>query len=287
MTHFDCKISILIPCYNQANLIGQTVDTILKQTRPPDEIIVVDDASTDKSVEVLSKLPIRLLRHQTNQGPAVARNTALGEALGEIVIYIDADAIADHHLIESILKAYQQPTSYPLGGIGGRGIETNIRSVHDRWRAYHAKQDYGPRMHHNVPYLYGLCASYIRSTLLEVGGFDPFFPTNAGEDADLGYRLRRTGYRLHYTPDAIVYHQHSDTAETLKRVQYNWFFWSYLAKKRSRLHPWTLFIGTTRRLFTDTLADLVIRNDLDLVRLDLEIFTVKMKALIEAVKFVT
>jgi glycosyltransferase involved in cell wall biosynthesis len=276
------RVSVLIPCYNRAGYIGQVVHSMMAQTRPPDEIIVADDASTDESVEVLSQLPVLLLRHEHNQGPATARNTALEAASGDIVLYIDADAYAEAHLIEVLLHAYQQFHCGPIGGIGGRGIESRIHTVYDRWRVLHARQDFGPRPRRDVPYLFGLCASYRRDALLQIGGFDPFFPINAGEDADVGYRLTRAGYRLHYTPDAIVYHQHVDTAESIKRVQYNWFYWTYLAKKRTGFHPWTLFAGTLRRLFMDTAADLLLRRDRDLARLDIDMFCVKMKALLEA-----
>lgn len=276
------KTSVLIPCYNQARHIEEVVRCVMAQTCPPDEIIVVDDASTDESVQVLGRLPVLLLQHEHNQGPAAARNTALEAASGDIVLYIDADAYAEPHLIKVLLQVYQQVPRHPIGGVGGRGIESSIHTIYDRWRALHARQDFGLKPRHNVPYLFGLCASYRRDALLQIGGFDTFFPINAGEDADVGFRLKRAGYQLYYTPDAIVYHQHTDTQESLKRVQYNWFYWTYLAKKRTGFHPWTLFAGTLRRLFMDTGADLLLRRDPGLIKLDLDMFCVKMNALFEA-----
>ena len=204
------RVSVLIPCYNRAQHIGQVVSCAMEQTRQPDEIIAVDDASTDESVAVLGKLPVTLLCHERNQGPAAARNTALKAASGDIVLYIDADAYADPHLIETLLQVYEQRSDNRIGGVGGRGIESNVSTVYDRWRQLHARQDFGSRPRSNVPYLFGLCASYRRDALLQVGGFDTFFPINAGEDADVGYRLRKSGYRLWYTPQAVVYHQHAD-----------------------------------------------------------------------------
>lgn len=275
------KVSVLIPCYNQSRHIRQTVVSVLKQTYPPDEIIVVDDASEDESKAILQTLPVKTICHEHNQGPASARNTALFAATGDVVIYIDADAYADPHLIEILLQAYHEISDPALAGIGGRGIESNIQTVYDRWRALHARQDFG-RIRRRVPYLFGLCASYKRKILLQVGGFDTFFPKNAGEDADLGYRLRRAGYNLYYIPEAVVYHQHSDTEESLLRVQYNWFYWTYFAKRRSKMHPWTLFAGTLRRLFADTLSDLLLQRDIELVLLDLKVFRTKMEALLRA-----
>lgn len=276
------NVSVLIPCYNRAHHIGQVVRSAINQTLPPHEVIVVDDASTDDSVGVVSRLPVHLIQHEENRGPAAARNTALQAAQGDIVLYIDADAYADFRLIEVILEIYRQPPRQPLGGVGGRGIEAHIETLYDRWRALHARQDFGPKPRQNVPYLFGLCASYRRDVLSEVGGFDEFFPINAGEDADVGYRLQRAGYRLHYTPEAIVYHQHSDSKESLQRVQHNWFYWSYIAKQRTGFRPWTLYAGTLRRLFTDTGTDLLLRRDVGLVKLDLEMFRIKMNALLKA-----
>lgn len=276
------RISILIPCYNKAEHISRVVESAFDQTHPPEEVIVVDDASTDHSVKILNQLPIRLICHETNRGPAIARNTALQEASGDIVIFIDSDAYADRHMIEMLLAAYDHPRSRTLGGVGGRGIETNLSTVYDRWRDTHARQDFGLTMRDNVPYLFGLCMSFKRSVINDIGRFDPFYPINAGEDLDIGFRLNRAGYWLRYTPKAIVYHQHRDTEENLKRVQYNWYYWSYLAKKRTRNHPWTLVVGTLRRLFVDTLNDLILRRNKEFVRLDLQMFLIKIQALRDA-----
>ncbi len=178
-----------------------------------------------------------------------------------------------------LIHEYSLPCRRPLGGVGGRGIEQNLLTVYDQWRNLHARQDFGLSHREQVPYFFGLCMSFRREVLLKVNGFDPYFPINAGEDLDLGYRLVRAGYQLRYNPAAIVYHQHSDNEEKLKRVQYNWYYWSYLAKRRNGFQRWRLYAGTLRRLLTDTLADLLLRRNKSLVRLDLEIFQIKMEAM--------
>jgi glycosyltransferase involved in cell wall biosynthesis len=275
-------VSVVIPCYNQAEHIRNVVAAILNQSHPPDEIIVVDDASTDNSVDILHELPVELICHAQNQGPGIARNTGLHAAEGEFIVYVDADAYAEHQMIAALLNAYHHPQSKTLAGVTGRGIEIHIENVYDRWRAIHAKQDFGPNIRDNVPFLFGLCMSFRREILLEIGGFDPFFPTNAGEDYDIGFRLKKAGYWLRYTPEATVLHQHSDTEEKVKRVQYNWYYWGYLARKRTKDKPWFLVLGTIRRLFTDTLVDILIRRDLKLAQLDMQIFLIKMNAMYSA-----
>ena len=276
-------VSVLIPCYNRAKHIGQVVQKVLDQTHTATEIIVVDDASEDESVAVLEKLPVHLIRHKQNQGPAAARNTALQAATGDIVLYIDADAYAAPDLISVLVDAYKENNSIiSLAGIGGQGIESNVTSLYDKWRLIHSPQTFGNHHKSRVPFLYGLCCSYKRNILQSIGGWDTFYRINAAEDADLGYRLRKAGYTLQYYPSATVYHQHSDTYTSLKRVQYNWFYWSYLAKRRNKLYPISLVYGTMRRMLFDTVTDIIFHHDPQLARLNLEICWVKILALRDA-----
>lgn len=282
----DPSFSILIPCYNSAPYIRQTIEAASNQSHPADEIIVVDDKSTDNSLKILRELPVRLICHETNQGPASARNTALHVSTSDIVIYIDSDAFADSHLIEAFRSAYVNATP-GIAGIGGCGIETNIQTIYDKWRSKHSILNYDSTFKQNVLYLYGICASYRREILINIGGFDPYFHYSAGEELDLGYRLRKAGYRLMYTPEAIVYHQRTDTLESLTKTQSNYFYWSYLAKKRNHQWPSTLFFGTARRLFTDTLTDLLIYRDLNQAKISLVMFKRKMTALLKAARLHT
>ena len=83
-------LSVIIPNYNRAGLIGETLDNVFAQTRPPDEVIVVDDGSTDASVAVIERYGsrVRLIR-QANAGPGAARNRGLAEARGDLIQFMD------------------------------------------------------------------------------------------------------------------------------------------------------------------------------------------------------
>lgn len=102
------SISVIIPTYNRANLIGETLEALLRQSRLPDEIIVVDDGSTDNTAEVVHALDptIRLIR-QENAGPAVARNRGLAEASGEFIQFFDSDDIPALNKLEVQLRALE------------------------------------------------------------------------------------------------------------------------------------------------------------------------------------
>jgi glycosyltransferase involved in cell wall biosynthesis len=86
------SISVIIPCYNGARFLRDTLQSVLVQTLPPLEVIVVDDGSTDDSAAIAESYgpPVRVIR-QSNQGESVARNRAISEARGEWVAFLDAD----------------------------------------------------------------------------------------------------------------------------------------------------------------------------------------------------
>ncbi|MGF1449416.1 MAG: glycosyltransferase family 2 protein [Opitutales bacterium] len=89
------KVSVIIPCYNRADVIGATLDAVLNQHRPPEEVIVVDDGSTDGSANYLRTHYGHRVRviEQPNGGPGSARNTGLKVAQGEYVEFMDSDDI--------------------------------------------------------------------------------------------------------------------------------------------------------------------------------------------------
>ncbi|HET7586528.1 MAG TPA: glycosyltransferase [Gammaproteobacteria bacterium] len=90
-------ISVVIPVWNREEFIGRALESVLRQTYPPHEILVVDDGSTDATAEVVrayqSQHPCIQYKHQPNSGVAVARNTAINAATGEWVAFLDSDDV--------------------------------------------------------------------------------------------------------------------------------------------------------------------------------------------------
>jgi glycosyltransferase involved in cell wall biosynthesis len=85
-------VSVVIPCYNAERYIARAIESVLAQTRPADEIIVVDDGSTDSSADVIRRYGNRVRRaYQENAGVAVARNAGIGLARGRWIAFLDAD----------------------------------------------------------------------------------------------------------------------------------------------------------------------------------------------------
>ena len=86
------RVSVLIPTYNRAEFLSEAIESLLTQTRVPDEIIVVDDGSTDDTERVLAQYAgrIQVLR-QANQGNAAARNAAFRASSGDLIAFLDLD----------------------------------------------------------------------------------------------------------------------------------------------------------------------------------------------------
>ncbi len=99
------KVSVIMPVYNRAQLIAESIESILMQTWQDWELIVVDDGSTDATLEIVQRFadPRIVVIHQENQGAAVARNTGLDQAQGEYVVFLDADDLYFPHALSDLV----------------------------------------------------------------------------------------------------------------------------------------------------------------------------------------
>jgi GT2 family glycosyltransferase len=273
------SVTAAIPCFNGAPYIQRCIEAVLSQSRPPDKVLVIDDGSTDESAQLAAAYPIQLIQHGQNRGLSAARNTALAHTETDILAFVDADAYADQHMLEKLMAEFTQNDAC---GAGGRGIEAVQNNIYDRWRSLHASQGHGAQRLESCEHLFGLCMAYQRKALEAVGGFDTSFRTN-GEDMDIGFRLNSMGQRLVYTPDALVYHQRKDNHASIRRMMYQWYYWAFIAKQKNGRNPWSLLVGTLRRLvWSDTLKDLLARQSVPLMLLDIELAMVKMQAILSA-----
>jgi len=103
------KLSVIIPTYQHASTLPRALDSLFAQTRQPDEVIVVDDGSTDGTVETLAPYRDRIAYlYQANQGAPVARNRGFEQSTGELVIFWDADVIGEPMMLERLEAALNE-----------------------------------------------------------------------------------------------------------------------------------------------------------------------------------
>ncbi len=239
-------ITLAIPCYNAEAFIGVVLHSVEKQTLSPAEILVIDDGSSDGSREIIRQHPgVRLISHDQNYGIAAARNTAWKNAIGNIVVYLDADTIAHPTLLEELVEFYN---CSDIAGVGGRGLEIYQNSLYDRWRKEVLFQGWGEQFISDVPFLFGVCSSFRRQFLKELGGFDPFFRIS-GEDMDFSFRARKAGFRLVYNPKALVFHLRTDDRRSIRQMTYRHCYWGFLAQRKNRCFDNKVSIAQSMRIF--------------------------------------
>ena len=216
------KISLYIPCYNAAETIGPCLDAVLKQTLSPDEIIVVDDGSTDQIQTILQKYPVRIIQHSENKGLGAVRNTALHNVRGDFVASLDGDCVPEPDWLERLMKLFY---SDRVGGVGGRLVEKFSSSICDRWRTIHMPQSW--QAEERAPlFLFGANTVFRREVILKAGLYNEKFQRNY-EDVDLCKRLSSIGYNFGYDSLAVVYHIKKDTLQTVLNSFWHWHVYYY------------------------------------------------------------
>ncbi|MFH1504515.1 MAG: glycosyltransferase family 2 protein [Candidatus Omnitrophota bacterium] len=211
------KISLYIPCFNAESYIEDTLKGVFSQTLKPDEVVIVDDNSSDRTVEKVSPYPIKLIRHKHNRGLAVARNTAVKNIDSKYIASLDADCAPEPGWLETLMKRF---TSSDIAGTGGKLLEKNLSTTFDLWRAVHMKQ-YWAEGESAPPFLFGSNTVFRRQALTEVGVYSENFRDNY-EDVDICERLKKKGYSLVYEPKATVKHLKRDNVCSVLNNYWKW-----------------------------------------------------------------
>lgn len=217
------KVSVVIVNWNGDRFLHQCLSALLAQTVAPHEIILVDNASSDTSLEVVRQFPsVRLLVQKENLGFAGGNNLAIKVASSESewVALLNPDAFVDAHWLEALLSAtYAHPAFDVYGSklvnaadpavLDGAGDAYHVSGL--VWRTGHGAAT--ASLSEKVREVFSPCAAaalYRRSVLVEVGGFDEDFFCYV-EDVDLGFRLRLAGHRCLYVPQSVAHHVGSGT----------------------------------------------------------------------------
>lgn len=217
------KVSVIIVNWNGGRFLERCLSSLMHQTVLPYEIILVDNASSDGSLEIARHFPsVRLIALSENSGFARGNNLAIEAASveSEWIALLNPDAFAEPRWLEELLAATQRNTSYEF--FASKLLNARDTSILDGMGdAYHVSGRVW-RLERGVPVLeiedrqrevFSPCAAaalYRRSTLLEMGGFDEDYFCYV-EDVDLGFRLRLAGYRCLYVPQSIAHHVGSGT----------------------------------------------------------------------------
>ncbi len=254
------KFSVVIPTYNSINTLKQTVNSILNQNYPKSqyEIIVVDDGSTDNSLDWLKEMKkkhknIRYLT-QKNAGPAKARNQGVKAAKNKLIAFTDADCLVPKDWFKRYEKALAKEKDVTVVGGYLEAPQKKINeSNHALLEFFKNKYIYGQ---HGKEYIGGFetpgCvtnnAIYKKNVFLKLKGFNENFPTAAGEDADLKKRVAEAGYKLYFIPMKVTHLQKYGfkrfKKQSIDRGLGGTYFDYLEGKKRNKLRPYLIILGS-------------------------------------------
>ncbi len=196
------KLSIVVPCYNQAQYLEECIESVYNQTVPPYEIIIVNDGSTDNTQEIAERYtfkqfpgiesPVRVIR-QVNKGLPSARNTGIMAATGEFIWFLDADDILVENAVEKMTLEIAKTLadiyapSFQMMGLRNEVVNLQTFNIED----------------FKVANRIGYFSVIRRSLLVEAGGYSPRMK-HGYEDYHLWFDLFCRQARLTIMPDVLV-----------------------------------------------------------------------------------
>lgn len=212
----DRFVSVIIITFNNKDVLAETIDSLLKQTYPNFEIIVVDNNSTDGTSDLIkNKFPdVSYIKSDINLGFAGGNNLGLKQANGEYIALLNNDAVAQPEWLAALVEAMNKHDD--VGVCASKMIAFGTKELDSAGDGYSTSlkgfkrgegEDKG--RYDTQEYVFGACAGaalYRRKMLDEIGFFDAdFFLIH--EDTDLNFRAQLSGWKVLYVPSAVVHHK--------------------------------------------------------------------------------
>jgi len=215
------KISLIIPNFNGIDLLKECVNSIQEQNFIFYEVIIVDNASKDNSVEYIKdNYPeFKLVLNKENLGFAAAVNQGIEASKSEYIVLLNNDVVLERDCISNLLMCIKRDENI-------FSVSSKMIQYYDRNKIDDAGDNYtllgwtkkvgnnrAPERYNNGYEIFSACAGaaiYRKNVFNEIGLFDEQFFAYM-EDVDIGYRSRIYGYKNLYCPNAVVYHRGSST----------------------------------------------------------------------------
>ena len=219
-------VSVVVVNYNGELFLEECLRSLLDQTRPPDQVLVVDNASNDQSLSLLQtsfpSLPVIALPE--NLGYAAACNRGIEETNGDLIGILNNDLVLDNRWLESLLEKNVPPWDFWASLVVFASDPSRVDSAGDGMAVVGSGFKIGHGSFANdytrVREVFGPCGAaglYRRSLLEAVQGFDPDFFL-IYEDADLNVRARLLGFRCLFVPGAVVRHRVNTSIGSLSKT---------------------------------------------------------------------
>jgi radical SAM superfamily enzyme YgiQ (UPF0313 family)/glycosyltransferase involved in cell wall biosynthesis len=205
------KVAVVVAVHNEEKYLADLLDGLLSQTHPADEIIVVDDGSSDSTPKLLCRYaqahPQIKYVSQVKSGPAASRNKAWRISTADICVFTDGDCVPRADWLEKLLGPFEDNT---VGAAGGTYDTINVESRLARFIGLEIAWRYRNVPPYDAVDVHGSYNLAVRKKVLEeVGGFNEEYKKPSGEDWDMTFKISRR-HRIVFVPEAVVGHHHPD-----------------------------------------------------------------------------
>lgn len=265
-------ISVVIPVYNGAATLRATLRALQESTRRPDQILVVDDGSTDDSARIAATFGVTVLSTRGRCGPAAARGLGAEEATGDVLLFLDADVCVHPGTADSPgtvaqigrLLEDRSDVDAVFGSYDTRPTAPNFVS---QWKnlSHHFVHQHGAA---DAQTFWAGCGAIRKTVFRGIGGFDHSYRGATIEDIELGYRLRQRGFRVLLDPSILCTHAKRWTAWTAWKTDllYRGIPWTRLIL-RTGIVPNDLNVSISQRVSTALAWMMVLAFALAAIRL--------------------
>lgn len=216
------KTSVIIPVFNDKENLEKCLGSIFRTSYGDFEVNVVDDNSQDSPESLRSSYPkVNFIKLSSNRGPAYARNKGIESSCGSIIIFTDADCVLPPDFVrdfsfklEELIQEDKSVAALCCKLISGKSFFEMAHSY-----AGYAYIQNGEKK--KIDYLNTACTAVLRQAVINVGGLSE--DMRVSEDPELALKLKEKGYKIFFTPDLEVFHNHQvDTFGKLLKKHYLW-----------------------------------------------------------------
>lgn len=240
----DRSVDVVIPVYNeQPERVREMIAALSAQTHAPTSILVVDDASDAPLVIDGAGPRARVVRMRQNGGVSAARNEGVRHGSSSFVACVNAEVVPDPDWIERSVDYLLAHAS--VGVVSARTLPRNENSLMGRWRRLVQEPPYPPSTG-PMEWVPGHALVFRRDAYEQVGGFDERMK-RAGEDVDISFRLRRSGWDVHFIDATLCRSMQADTPAVFARAEYNRFCWRQPTGNGLLRCAWILSSRTAQR----------------------------------------
>lgn len=192
------KVSVVIPTYNEENNLGECLGSLMRQTHPDYEVIVVDDGSNDHTVDIADSFGVKVL-HERHQGPGLARNKGVVAASGDVFCFLDADMTFAPDFLSRLAEPIERGEA--VGTSSKDELVANNDNVWARCWTINAGLPPGRRHPLDLPPEDEVFRCIDKDAFLSIGGFDD---VGCAEDHTIAHKL---GKKAKFAEGAVCYHR--------------------------------------------------------------------------------